>query len=614
MANRIKFLFQNNNKKTETELLKILSEVCPELTPIDCYPGRGNITVVFCGNNDLNTVMNKSTIERLSNFNLEPHASQEFNAQRTLFLTGINKYITNFSPEELVTSFNASNGICKANFIIIIENKAGSHTRDTLKVILENKDQADHLLINGIWLKGMFIKQKFIHKERWSNITQCFKCFSYEHYANACKKTNQICSKCSGEHHFSTCTSTDIKCVNCEGKHIAIASSCPKRKEAINKLTSSSNGMSSAVPTSSSQQPIPNHQSQILTQPDLQSQTLFPPLKSKIPTIPSNAITAQSQPSQNTASSSITLSQSIPSSDPLITPAQRVHTQPQSQPQPPTPNLNTNTHTTQHASETPNPNHIWDLKLNIVKSYATMKANGDPEIFLDIMNAFLISINISPIELNEVRQQNNNCNTTDQQHSKHEDLFDLPQLSPLSYVNNYVNGSSPQFDTTPTVIQRINHPSSSPSPSPQSTITTTTSHSPVITQPPITTHASIVHNVPHQIMTPTTQPQFKRNEQVALNITTTNLLDLNSDDQCESCKLVLSNSDSTVPSQESRPQINPTKLTPNASDSESEKSVDITEIDTSDAEPNHSKNKARKKKHSKKTPSTVRKVTRSRPN
>ena len=104
---------------------------------------------------------------------------------------------------------------------------------------MSTKEQAERINVTGFVIGGMLVESHHIQRERVDNVAQCYRCFSFKHVANQCQRTNPLCSVCAEEHNFRDCSSknnkTKLKCANCGGKHIAIAKSCPKRKEKINE-------------------------------------------------------------------------------------------------------------------------------------------------------------------------------------------------------------------------------------------------------------------------------------------------------------------------------------------------------------------------------------------
>ncbi|XP_061728119.1 uncharacterized protein LOC133533174 [Cydia pomonella] len=63
-------------------------------------------------------------------------------------------------------------------------------------------------------------------------VSQCSRCWKYNHLSKSCPKGKMICPKCGGGH--ANCVTTNFKCINCKGPHMALNKSCPvflKEKE-----------------------------------------------------------------------------------------------------------------------------------------------------------------------------------------------------------------------------------------------------------------------------------------------------------------------------------------------------------------------------------------------
>lgn len=63
-------------------------------------------------------------------------------------------------------------------------------------------------------------------------VSQCLRCLRFGHISKYCKNA-QRCSICGDTHHYKDCIkkSEDAVCIHCSGNHIAIAASCPVRKQ-----------------------------------------------------------------------------------------------------------------------------------------------------------------------------------------------------------------------------------------------------------------------------------------------------------------------------------------------------------------------------------------------
>lgn len=50
-------------------------------------------------------------------------------------------------------------------------------------------------------------------------VTRCFKCCGFHHYADKCSKKDHICPRCAGPHKVSDCGSHSLKCINCSNSN-----------------------------------------------------------------------------------------------------------------------------------------------------------------------------------------------------------------------------------------------------------------------------------------------------------------------------------------------------------------------------------------------------------
>ena len=63
--------------------------------------------------------------------------------------------MVNCSAQDLIDSFNTSNNGFKAESIFVIPTK--NYNRYLIKITLMTKQEADHAIIDGLWLKENFI-------------------------------------------------------------------------------------------------------------------------------------------------------------------------------------------------------------------------------------------------------------------------------------------------------------------------------------------------------------------------------------------------------------------------------------------------------------------------
>ena len=218
------------------------------------------------------------------------------------------------------------------------------------------------------------------------------------------------------EHHYTKCNTKTIKCVNCDGPHIAIAPSCPVRKSIIENLVKAASNTAAASDNHT------NNHADIST--SLLDSSHFPSLRI--------------DPTTNTYSNTSSSIWGRPKNNSNIA-DQQAHQQQQAKlPQTPQlPQQQQQPQITVPSSQIspvngnfPSSEYIWNMKLGIVKSYAEMKAQNDPEVYLAIMNSFLTSMSITPIQLqstDNLATSNNDINNED---------YKLPPPTPLSYTLN----------------------------------------------------------------------------------------------------------------------------------------------------------------------------------
>ena len=340
MAKRVRFNCLNNQKRAETELLPLITGKCPEVLPTDCHVTKSFCLVTFFNTEDVETVLLES--------NIPPKL---YNVERTIFITNVKSYVTKATPQQLISNFNYSNGTLKA---VDIQNLTTDNSnRIVLKIVLMKKEMGDQAITKGVWLQKTFLEQKYINKEKFETIRQCFKCFKYNHYTNKCPRDTPLCSTCSGEHHYKDCPNISArKCITCKGAHIAISRQCPVRKQTLKTQNVTPDDIVATQTT---------------TNVDLTSDQQFPTLSRAVP---------KSSASNNMTSTYSNQNNIIPS--------------------PRTSNQN-------NFKE-----HEWEMQLSIAKACAEMEAKGNPEVFLNIMSTFLVNNGLSPVIIHNLNHSINN--------------------------------------------------------------------------------------------------------------------------------------------------------------------------------------------------------------
>ena len=87
--------------------------------------------------------------------------------------------------------------------------------------------------------------------------------------------------------------------------------------------------------------------------------------------------------------------------------------------------------------------HEWEMQLSIAKTYAEMEAKGNPEVFLNIMNKFLVNNGLSPVIIHNTNHSNN--------HSFNSNPPSLVSISPLLFSEAVTQGNFNNKDTNPPI-------------------------------------------------------------------------------------------------------------------------------------------------------------------
>ena len=472
MANRIKFEFLNGLRKTEIELLGISQKVVPEATPTDCYITNTFGLITYCNKTNIDLFLQEEIIKELNKHNLKPKPHQTYYIDRTIFAGNIRPFATHFSAQELINSINNDNPGIQAESVFTLSTY--NSYRFTMKITFKNTFHVEKVLVEGIRIKGMWIEPEFIHREKLEEIIQCFRCFDYSHPTNKCKSETAFCSICAETHHFSKCphkgNKEKTKCKNCNGNHIAIAKSCPKRKEAIQENNSNAHQKQQQQ----NQQSTTSHTTQQATAINNQ----FPQL-TKRPLLQNNGqinhnFWQQRQQQQQPALQQQNIQQQL----------QQVPQQsqtPLSQHQTPLPQQHQNHSNSNNNQSTSNQfkEHEWEIKLSLTKAYAEIVSlgKGDGEKYLQVVNNFLEDVGLT--SLNISINKNNNPPTESQQASPPQSStqsspsLDLPPLTPVSQLSQLLSPLTRTDATTPIHINTNTTPTHSTPESQNRTIVTT---------------------------------------------------------------------------------------------------------------------------------------------
>ena len=416
---KVKLNYTDNRKQEDLVVGRILA-VTANVSVRNVFPVRGGVIAHLQSLDDVEKLLATEVAAKLiADHHLRPVPPVGFDQSRTIFVRGLPNGLTSKTPQEIIKEINRCNsGNLRALKAFIITNHhKHEKARKTLKLVLSIPTEVDFALASGFGLYHFKVHPEDISKDSFQYIPQCFRCFSFEHTLEKCKSKAQLCSICSLEHHFQQCpTPHSPKCLLCSGMHLAVAPSCPVRKQFIANLNAPK------------PPPLPNQ-----SNPPPNVTVNFPPLRPSA----SSAAPSATKPSNfaQAAATSMPNSDSVqPSSGPqpaqlasdpnkiqinqipLASPTANTVNSITVQPIPPPPGfqptlptlqppqgfsaLNSAPQSLPQPSSTalvPSELNIFDLRTTIWTTFAEMTADNDPIIYMALMNEYLHEIKANPL-------------------------------------------------------------------------------------------------------------------------------------------------------------------------------------------------------------------------
>ena len=152
-----------------------------------------------------------------------------FRAKRTIFIRRVDDQIYSNNEEDLAHEIMHQNSWAKVQTLSKLKE------RKVLKITFKDSTMVDKALEAGLLCCNMSITSSQISRETFTEITICYKCYSFnKHLTRDCKTPTTLCSECSSpEHMWRECRNTLKKCINCSGSHATLAPFCPTRRKAI---------------------------------------------------------------------------------------------------------------------------------------------------------------------------------------------------------------------------------------------------------------------------------------------------------------------------------------------------------------------------------------------
>ena len=235
MAIRVRINFLHNLQQSSEEVITYICSLV-SITIRDIHHTREYI-VLHLDETDTEKLLAPDIYDKLLQRRLKVLTPKGFTSGKTVFVTKLTDYFTSHDPQTIIDEINKCNSNITASSVFVISGKQSNSYYKTLKLVLASTNHADFIVKNGLKLFNVNINPSNVHKEDPINIIQCYKCLKFGHYTSSCKVIVNTCSICSGSHHYKECNNkSHISCANCKGTHIAVASVCPERKGYIQQL------------------------------------------------------------------------------------------------------------------------------------------------------------------------------------------------------------------------------------------------------------------------------------------------------------------------------------------------------------------------------------------
>ena len=177
---------------------------------------------------EVDKLLTRESQDILLTIGLTARLPPKIKADRSLICKQIDEMVGRRSADELGKEIRRCNQGMEVEEVI----KFGEVTH-SFKIQFSTIEQAERAQARGIIAFNMKIASHQIHKEIFTDVLMCFKCYKLDsHTSDKCPTPNiRICSECSGNHLFSECKETQKKCLNCGGPHRTMAWSCRMKKE-----------------------------------------------------------------------------------------------------------------------------------------------------------------------------------------------------------------------------------------------------------------------------------------------------------------------------------------------------------------------------------------------
>ena len=237
MHSSVKIKCSDQSRSSWERILRILRSYnlkCSKLTNTS-----DGFFAYFSNENDADLLFSESTIAELERAQCTPIKPPFVKSNRTVIVKYADRYILDFSKEELMESLNVSNSAW-LHVVDLFKFPSGK----AFKFECQTSKMAQLCLQSGFFVANLSINSNSIALEEFHHVKYCFRCYAINsHVAAKCSKPEDYtaCSICASlEHTYKNCESDVKKCLNCDGNHVTMSKMCKEFKETLSTRVTSS--------------------------------------------------------------------------------------------------------------------------------------------------------------------------------------------------------------------------------------------------------------------------------------------------------------------------------------------------------------------------------------
>ena len=216
----LKYVVATDNLPTDTSTYLFTATQIPHTK---CFRSGKYLVVGIASDRDYAEHTTPAMTTKLRTLGLQLVESSKTLSERTIVARHVDSYLLEKTSDALRTEIERLNNVTVQEIKVIPRPHL-------IKARLATLADAEKLKNQGIKVYSRIIPSYDIETERFTEVTQCYKCLSFSHRTNQCTATTETCSKCADKgHSYRNCQSNTVKCCNCGGDHPAVAFKCPAK-------------------------------------------------------------------------------------------------------------------------------------------------------------------------------------------------------------------------------------------------------------------------------------------------------------------------------------------------------------------------------------------------